>query len=364
MLLLKKIFLPIILVISLLLLVTFVIQKISFNYIANFFYHENFYKLVKNYIPKVNHLRGLDFRICNNFEKPDCFIFTDINSNNKMQETILINGDSWAESFVLLDLENKIISNFAKKNNYRIILSGTSSYSFSPMTAQANILRKDWDIRPDYIISIFDQTDIGDELCRYKNYRSKNDRNEVYVNSFNNDNVNDPYNYDHFLKRNKIFYSDDLDFIKILKIAYLKLKHNNKKKDVKIKCNYNEIVKYLINGPDINQETYMINVINDYIKNIFEDKNLKNLFIITHPHKQHLENIYKYDISTLITKAIKISPHYDKIHTLNFKDYKILNYNDYLEDDVASHLKSSSLEKYTQHILKFFKKKMDKKKLN
>ena len=337
------------------LLIVFITQKLSFNYISNFFYHENFYKLIKYYIPKVNHIRGLDYRICNNFEKPDCFIFTEINAKKGKQNTILINGDSWAESFVVLDSKKKILTNFAIKNDYKIILSGTSSYSFSPMTSQLDVLKKDWNIKPDYVISIFDQTDIGDELCRYRDHRTKTDNGGIVVSSFDINQVNDPYNYVHFLKRNKIFFSDNSDLIKILKITYLKIKHEMIKKKTKVKCNYSNIQNYLINGLTVDEEMYMVNVINDYINNVFNAKNLKKLIIVTHPHKQHLKNIYKYDIATLITKTIKNSLHKNKIHTLNFKDDKILKYNDFIKDDISSHLKPPSLEKYANHILSFFK---------
>ena len=46
--------------------------------------------------------------------------------------------------------------------------SGISSYSPSTMKVQYQILEKEYDIRPNYLISIIDQTDLGDELCRYK----------------------------------------------------------------------------------------------------------------------------------------------------------------------------------------------------
>ena len=36
------------------------------------------------------------------------------------------------------------------------------------MKVQYEILEEKYDLKPDYLISIIDQTDIGDELCRYK----------------------------------------------------------------------------------------------------------------------------------------------------------------------------------------------------
>ena len=39
------------------------------------------------------------------------------------------------------------------------------------MKIQLDILKEDFDLRPDVVMSFIDQTDIGDELCRYKNKR-------------------------------------------------------------------------------------------------------------------------------------------------------------------------------------------------
>ena len=39
------------------------------------------------------------------------------------------------------------------------------------MNVQFTILEKDFDIKPDIIVVYVDQTDIGDEFCRYRNLR-------------------------------------------------------------------------------------------------------------------------------------------------------------------------------------------------
>ena len=41
------------------------------------------------------------------------------------------------------------------------------------MTSQLNLLRNDFNFNPDFLIAVIDQTDIGDELCRYKNLRKR-----------------------------------------------------------------------------------------------------------------------------------------------------------------------------------------------
>ena len=53
----------------------------------------------------------------------------------------------------------------------QFLLAGTSSYSPSLMSAQLNTIRSHFKELPETIIAIIDQTDLGDELCRYRNLR-------------------------------------------------------------------------------------------------------------------------------------------------------------------------------------------------
>ena len=50
-------------------------------------------------------------------------------------------------------------------------MAGTSSYSPSLMSAQLNAIRSQFGELPETIVAIIDQTDLGDELCRYKDLR-------------------------------------------------------------------------------------------------------------------------------------------------------------------------------------------------
>ena len=102
--------------------------------------------------------------------KPENYLFTIINNFKDNKKNILIQGDSWIEQ--LNETENfnsfKEIYNFTNINNLGFINSGITSYSPSLMQIQLNILEKDFNIKPNMVIAYIDQTDIGDELCRYK----------------------------------------------------------------------------------------------------------------------------------------------------------------------------------------------------
>ena len=119
---------------------------------------------------KVHQLRGHNWPHHKRemFWKKEDYLFTVFSKFDKNKDNYLIQGDSWAEYIVFKDLINKSLQNIVKKKGIGLINSGTSSYSPSPMKIQFEILEEKYDLKPDFLISIIDQTDIGDELCRYK----------------------------------------------------------------------------------------------------------------------------------------------------------------------------------------------------
>ncbi len=60
-----------------------------------------------------------------------------------------------------------------------MINGGIASFSPTPMKIQLDLLNQDFDLKPDVIISFIDQTDIGDELCRYKSKLKRNNQKKV-----------------------------------------------------------------------------------------------------------------------------------------------------------------------------------------
>jgi len=342
----------IIILIFILILSFITIQNISYNYISKYFYHKNYYEFVKKYIPKLNHLRvTLDETVCDSFEKPDCYIFTKVPSVKKYKNTIVVNGDSWAEVFVKSDNFLKLFSTFSENQKVDFVLSGVTSYSFSPMISQLDVMNQDWNITPNYLVSIFDQTDVGDEICRYKNYRDRDKSGKIIVKNFDIDLLKDPYNYSFFLERNEIFFSDKSKLEKLVRISISKIKHLIAAYNKETKCSYEKIQKYMIEGLDENENIYMESIINDYVNEVFKNKNLKKLFIVTHPHKQHLLGVYRYDIGKLIKNTLINSPYFSKIVFVDFYKDNILDISDFDKNDVASHIDHNSLKKYISYIL-------------
>ena len=51
------------------------------------------------------------------------------------------------------------------------INAGVTSYSPTLMRLQMDFLEKDFGIKPNIVVAYIDQTDLGDENCRYKDSR-------------------------------------------------------------------------------------------------------------------------------------------------------------------------------------------------
>ena len=94
--------------------------------------------------------------------------------NDKNNVSFLFLGDSWFEQLISYMSSRALINDFFNKKNINYINAATSSYSPILMNLQYKILRDDFKIKPDYVVIHIDQTDFGDELCRYKKNRYYN----------------------------------------------------------------------------------------------------------------------------------------------------------------------------------------------
>ena len=123
------------------------------------------------------------FDSVNNFNdiktRPENYLFTTINPFVDGSKNILIQGDSFIERFIFLKDSYKLFNDFSKRNNFGLVISGITSYSPSLMKLQYEILKKDFNIQPNVVVAYIDQSDIGDELCRYKDKRLYNKKNNL-----------------------------------------------------------------------------------------------------------------------------------------------------------------------------------------
>tara|TARA_Y100000590_G_scaffold263992_1_gene296559 strand:- start:1263 stop:2438 length:1176 start_codon:yes stop_codon:yes gene_type:complete len=320
----------------------------------------------KNYSSKIHHLRWINEKDFKNKYNQNEYLFSIFNSFKKDQKNILFQGDSWAENLSSLDSKNLKANEFAKKfvkeKNIGFINGGITSFSPTLMKLQLQILESDFQIKPNIIIAYIDQTDIGDENCRYKKYRifKNNEVVGVRLGKYSSS----PFQYSKIYGESEIFLQEKTKLKKAydllnfkIKYKYEKSKNKNLTKLKKLlenepnrtkesKCYWPDIQRYLVNSND-QEIDYFKETINNYISYIDNNKNIENLFIVTFPHKNHIKKFlnnsdiaYKYNVSNIVDQLIenkKKVKHLNFTNLVNYENFP-LEIENYQKNDPSSHL--------------------------
>ena len=269
-------------------------------------------------------------------------IYNKIGTGNRK---ILIQGDSWAETIERTQGNLDMLLNIP---GTQFLLAGTSSYSPSLMSAQLNTIRSHFKELPETIIAIIDQTDLGDELCRYRNLRELVNGNVVVRPS-------DPgepgyYTLHSLFSKYEILTLKIPFTMRLLKYGILNKQIIQKMKTSKNKCSYEDILGVLRKEITEDDEKYWDNIFTEYINNVFSNSDTKNLIIVTHPHAKHLNGEYFLDISKLVTYSISKSKYRDKISLINFFDIRQIEELEinkiFIENDSYSHLQPVYITNY------------------
>lgn len=307
------------------------------------------------YIEKVHHVRDIVqwSSFTGGLDNYNNLLFSIINNFNAKQEnTILINGDSWAEMTFWKSVPKKILKSYSKENKIKIVVSGISSFSASPMTIQLKILREDFNIRPDNIVSFFDYTDFGDELCRYKSKLIYEEDTLLLVKPETYES-REVYS-DLTLLKNKFEIYYNKNYFNLQKLFYYgieRLKYIFTKKIEDKKCGWQNIAQPLVDGLNDNELDHIHKVINEYLRQVFRDNKTKKLYIVVHPHKNHFYNKnaadkYKLFWSPILKNIIKESKFENKIEIIDFNQFYPSIYNKeniktediFIKNDISSHL--------------------------
>ena len=169
------------------------------------------------------------------------------------------------------------------------------------------------------------------------------------------------FDFEHEAPLVKVFASNNLSLIKLFNIGKIFFTAKKKKFDGKnietVKYFFQRIKIFmkgiptvlfpLVNGFSDGDKLIFTERVNNYIDIAFQDKNLKKIIFVTHPHKNHLvknNEKYKSEIGSVISKIIESSIYKNKIKHIDFyqKDRALLENQDinkmFLKDDVYSHL--------------------------
>jgi hypothetical protein len=306
---------------------------------SRFIVNPEVFNIYNNYIDKVNHIRSIHSKPELN-KKPTNLLFSTIRPYKSSQNNFLIQGDSWAEQ-----IENKsanaVVKSIAVKNNYGMINAGTSSYSPSLMRSQLQILRDDFNIHPTHVVAIIDNTDMGDELCRYRDKQYVDKTGNAYVHAFTRDDQNTVYSLWKFTQNQKIYHQEDtFNLVKLFRLAVNGLDYRIRAltthNESNSKCGWSKIASPMVNGISSGERIYLKNIINEYIKKVF-DENVISLYIVTHPHRGHVNGQYILSVKEIIDEVIFESEFKNQIHLIG-SEVSLDNLNIYKVDDLASHL--------------------------
>lgn len=300
------------------------------------------------YSNQLNHLRNRKFT-----GDLNSYLFNYINKIG--DEKILLLGDSWFDQINGNGYEKSLeeLINYSKKNKKTILNGGISSYSPSLFFLQYKILKNEFNIYPKILVIHIDQTDLGDENCRYKDKKIYDDQGNL--------NAIERFDYDYQIFNGiKIYKYSDIKlnsnfFSKIFKLSNFTIEFFFKKNFYRIKqfnkngwfndeqrsfykCRF-KVIKSYLSEVKKKENDYFQMVLKEFFDYLEKENNIDKIIITTFPHKNHLNGLYKTNVSTIIDETLK--DYSDKFYHLNFTINDInkkINENIYVENDEASHL--------------------------
>ena len=299
----------------------------------------------KKYSKKVHHLKAENtLNTLFKKSKVEDLLFTTMNKLEDKEVIVLFQGDSWMAQLNWAWSDNftsiKLVQNFKSEKKIGFVNAGVGSYSPSLMSVQLDVLEEDFKIFPSIIIAYIDQTDIGDENCRYKNNKTYKNGILKLVRPVDHLMYRDIFNYTEIYGLSKISLSNSPKILKTFQLINFKFKHGLTKSSIRFyrkyisqsksdkekitKCYVPEIQKYLIN-PNETDIKYFADSIREYLKKIDQKRHVKKLFLVTAPHKKHFyknleqKNSYKVNVSDIVDSIIK-----DKKNVTHINISKIL----------------------------------------
>ena len=305
----------------------------NFKSLENLNFHEKYSK-------KVHHIRQekvLDWL----WKKPkvEDMMFTTINKLEDKELIVLIQGDSFMEqltnsSYYMHDPNMELLTNGEKPKNISVELvqkfkskkkvgfvsGGTGSYSPSLMNLQLDVLEQDFKILPNIVIAYVDQSDIGDEYCRYRNHRFYENGVLKSIQPESHLMWRETFNYSEIYEKSKIrlknnskilqtFFLTNFNFkygfVKSSTRLYRKYISTNKADKEKLtKCYWGTIEKYLIKHHDTETE-YFKDQVKKYLENMKKKEHIEKIFFVTFPHKKNFNKTYKLNVSDVIESVVK-----------------------------------------------------------
>ena len=321
----------------------------NFKSLDNLNFHQKYSK-------RMHHLRE-EFILDWLWKKPkvEDLMFTTINQLENKNLIVLLQGDSYMEQLTFSpepkNMTVELIQQYGNKKKVGFINGGTGSFSPSVMNVQLNVLEDDFKILPNVVIAYVDQSDIGDENCRYKN-------NKIYENgvlkSIEPETFlmwREAFNYSEIYEKSRIALENKSKILQTFHLTNFKFKYGLFKSSIRFyrkyistdkinkekltKCYWEETERYLINPKDSETE-YFKKQVKSYVENMKKKKHIEKIFFVTFPHKKNFNKTYNLNVSDVIESVVKNEKN---ITHINFSEILLndnnFNYeNIYLKDEI------------------------------
>ena len=305
----------------------------NFKSLENLNFHEKYSK-------KVHHIRQekvLDWL----WKKPkvEDMMFTTINKLEDKELIVLIQGDSYMQQLTssayykqdtnveLLtngekpkNISVELVQKFKSKKKVGFVSGGTGSYSPSLMNLQLDVLEQDFKILPNVVIAYVDQSDIGDENCRYKNHRFFENGVLKSIQPESHLMWRETFNYSEIYEKSKIRLKNKSKILQTFFLTNFKFKYGFVKSSIRFyrkyistnkvdkekltKCYWGTIEKYLIKHHDTETE-YFKDQVKKYLENMKKKEHIEKIFFVTFPHKKNFNKTYKLNVSDVIESVVK-----------------------------------------------------------
>ena len=242
------------------------------------------------------------------------------------------------------------------------------------MMIQYEVLEKDFNFRPSIVVAYIDQTDLGDEYCRYKKNRIF-DKNDNLISIKSESYTRKLYDLIELYTWSEILLNENPKVVQKFQLTNFLIKFKtlrllNKINDVKElgwenrfenRCFFKKITNYL-KKPSDKESLYFQERLTDYLNFLKDRSYIKEIILVTFPHKNHFisnqdKNYYFTNVSNVVEKLILNEK---KIRHLNFSKLYLtneiqINQKFFETGDPASHLKEDYhadifLEKILQNI--------------
>ena len=315
-------------------------------------------EIYRKYENRLNHLRDFTSwraKASHTYtDDPNNLIFNQF-SNEYPQDKVLITGDSWGEKFAR-DLKSfQTLEQYSRNSNVNITISGTGSYSPTLLGIQGRILNSDFGLTFDKAFIVIDNTDIGNELCYYKDVIYQDVEGLVNARAFVAEDNIPVYYLQTMLQASEIINSENLSLVKLFQLSLIKINNyiyqvgnygEGNKKLTEFNCDWSQITHFLTDGMEEEELAYFNSTLDYLVEELRSTNQNMTIYLITIPHRGHVTGEYVLSTGSVIAEYLNNTVYSnlfqldltEEINSLLKADYQLDDI--FIAGDLASHLTS------------------------